>query len=359
MSSQQRHVHSDLPFYDSCSRHRECLSISSLKGIGQRRRDTSQASTDNMATTKPSLAVDMSKKQPAIRSERRTGQPSKEELPIPRSSQTHPGKTSNGPDETNASLFFIGTATTILEWNGLRLMTDPNFLHAGDHVHLGPGVTGTRKTNPAVDLEDLPPIDVVLLSHYHADHFDQKVEAELRRDLPIITTPHAQKHLGNKQNGESFSSVHALDAWEDMYVDLNSSSSSGSSPPHQPRLHVTGMPGKHVGDGLLSQANDILGAVPPTNGWMLELGYGSGNAEFSCGYRIYISGDTLFVNELEKIPELYTHAGKPIDLMLVHLGGTTIPGPSMPLLMVTMDAEQGLKLVQLVQPHVTIPIHYE
>jgi hypothetical protein len=30
-----------------------------------------------------------------------------------------------------------------------------------DHVHLGPGVTGTRKTNPAVDLHDLPRIDLV------------------------------------------------------------------------------------------------------------------------------------------------------------------------------------------------------
>jgi Cft2 family RNA processing exonuclease len=40
--------------------------------------------------------------------------------------------------------------------------------HAGDHVHLGPGVTGTRVTNPAVDLNDLPHVDAVLLSHYHA-----------------------------------------------------------------------------------------------------------------------------------------------------------------------------------------------
>jgi L-ascorbate metabolism protein UlaG (beta-lactamase superfamily) len=44
----------------------------------------------------------------------------------------------------------------------------PNFLHAGDHVHLGPGVTSARRTNPAVDLHELPRIDLVLLSHYHA-----------------------------------------------------------------------------------------------------------------------------------------------------------------------------------------------
>ena len=39
---------------------------------------------------------------------------------------------------------------------------------AGDHVHLGPGVTGTRLTDPAFPIEDLPSVDVVVLSHFHA-----------------------------------------------------------------------------------------------------------------------------------------------------------------------------------------------
>ncbi|OAP63104.1 hypothetical protein AYL99_02331 [Fonsecaea erecta] len=300
-----------------------------------------------------SITVDTSKKQSPIRNAAQ-GATLKDQLPPAKSSQTYPPQSSA---ESNASLFFVGTATTILEWEGLRLMTDPNFLHAGDHVHLGPGVRGTRKTNPAVDLHDLPHVDLVLLSHYHADHFDQEVEASLRRDLPIITTPHAHKHLAHKGHGEAFTAVHPLDAWESMSVNITSS----AAPTKCPHLRVTGMPGKHVGDGLLAKANDILGAIPPTNGWMLELGYTSdaSGADFECGYRIYISGDTLYVSELEKIPELYTHAGKPIDLMLIHLGGTTVPGPHMPLVMVTMDAAQGIKLVKLVQPEVTVPIHYD
>ena len=73
--------------------------------------------------------------------------------------------------------------------------------------------------------------------------------------------------------------------------------------------------------------------------------------------RIYISGDTLLVDELKEIPKRY--AGQNIDLMLIHLGGTTIPSPSVPLLMVTMDADQGLGLVKLIDPDLTIPIHYE
>ena len=77
----------------------------------------------------------------------------------------------------------------------------------------------------------------------------------------------------------------------------------------------------------------------------------------ACARRIYISGDTLMVDDLKDIPKHLD--GKGVDLMLVHLGGTTIPSPSMPLLMVTMDAKQGLELVRLIQPDLTIPIHYE
>lgn len=69
---------------------------------------------------------------------------------------------------------------------------------------------------------------------------------------------------------------------------------------------------------------------------------------FENGYRIYISGDTLMIDELKEIPEQYK--GKNIDLMLIHLGGTTIPGQSMPLLMVTMDAKQGVQLMRLINP---------
>jgi len=277
-----------------------------------------------------------------------------EQLPLPKQVNLHPSKSGS----ENASLFFVGTATTILEWEGLRLMTDPNFLHAGDHVHLGPGVTGTRQTNPAVDLHDLPNIHLVLLSHYHADHFDQEVEASLRRDLPIITTPHAKDSLTGKGQDESFNQVFDLDFFEHMMVNVSSTSASGKIP----RIKVTGMPGKHVPSGVLGAANDFLHAVPPTNGWMVELGYGKAQNEtsddgFDCGYRIYISGDTLLVDDLKAIPEHYKDQN--IDLMLIHLGGTTIPSPSLPLLMVTMDAKQGVELVKLICPDMTIPIHYD
>jgi len=276
-------------------------------------------------------------------------------LPDAKETKVHP---SNAPDSaTNASLFFIGTATTIIEWEGLRILTDPNFLHAGDHVHLGPGVNATRRTNPAIDLEELPHIDAILLSHYHEDHFDRLVEDKLSRSIPIITTPHAYSCLTSK-GADSFTNVHALDTWESLIIDVKPSKVTKGK---TPSLKVTGTPGKHVPPGPLNIANELLKAVPPTNGWMVELGYSAPESadadEFASGYRVYITGDTLMVDELKEIPQRYKDLN--IDLMLIHLGGTTIPGPSMPLLMVTMDAKQGVELMHLIDPDVTIPIHYD
>ena len=143
-------------------------------------------------------------------------------------------------------------------------------------MHLGPGVTGTRQTNPATDLHALPRIDLVLLSHYHADHFDQHVESSLRRSLPIVTTPHAHHHLSeSKSDDEKFTQVTALDTWEEGIVHIQGKEGAvryvGGKGVGK-GVKVTAMPGEHVPPGPLKVGNDLLGAVPPTNGWMVELG---------------------------------------------------------------------------------------
>lgn len=84
------------------------------------------------------------------------------------------------------------------------------------------------------------------------DHFDQKVEASLRRDLPIVTTAHAQKQLTDK-SADSFTKASALDPFESTMVD--------SSLGHH-RLRVTGMPGKRIPSKyVVKSLNSILHAA--------------------------------------------------------------------------------------------------
>src|SRR3954463_8871880 len=80
---------------------------------------------------------------------------------------------------TSGSIFFVGTATVILRACGFTILTDPNFLHKEDHVHLGFGLTSERLTEPALALEALPDIDFIVLSHFHEDHFDRLVQEKL------------------------------------------------------------------------------------------------------------------------------------------------------------------------------------
>lgn len=199
-------------------------------------------------------------------------------------------------DFATGSIFFIGTATIVLRYAGFTILTDPNFLHAGDHVHLGYGLTSKRVTNPALDIDALPPIDFVVLSHYHGDHFDRVAEEKLRKDLPIITNGYAVSKLKAK----GFTAPLALNTWDSVTVNKGDASA-----------RVTSMPGRHA-------PGAIKALLPPVMGSMLEFQ----SAANGTALRLYISGDTLVYDGLREIPRRYPQ----IDLALFHLGGTRILG---------------------------------
>src|SRR4028119_865815 len=228
----------------------------------------------------------------------------------------------NASDLASGSVFFVGTATTIIRFGGFTLLTDPNFLHAGDHVHLGYGLRSKRKTNPAIEIDDLPPLDLVLLSHLHGDHFDRVAEAKLDKAVPIVTTPHATRYL----EGKGFRPPSSLNTWESLLIHKG-----------DVRLRVTSMPGTHAPGPLRK-------VLPPVMGSMLEFAGADGGVRL----RMYITGDTLLYDRLREIPERYPE----IDLALLHLGGTRVLG-----LLVTMDAEQGVEAVRLINPRTAVPIH--
>src|SRR5438309_6234807 len=83
------------------------------------------------------------------------------------------------PDFANGSVLFIGNATVLIRYAGFTILTDPTFIHMHEQVSIGYGMHSTRLTNPAVDIGDLPPLDLIVLSHFHGDHFDQVAEHDL------------------------------------------------------------------------------------------------------------------------------------------------------------------------------------
>ena len=226
-------------------------------------------------------------------------------------------------DSENGSLFFIGTATVLLRYAGFTILTDPNFLHQGDHIHVGYGLQAVRQTNPALELDQLPSLDFVLLSHLHEDLFDRLVVKKLDKGVPIVTTTAAAKALRKK----GFRLTYGLDTWQAITMAKG-----------EQQLHITAMPGTH-GPGPLGKL------LPPVMGSMLEFETTRGNTSM----RLYITGDTLIFKQLQEIPKRYPD----IDLALLHLGGTKFFG-----VMLTMDAKQGVEAIRIINPHEAIPIHY-
>lgn len=230
----------------------------------------------------------------------------------------------SAPSSREGTVQFIGNATMLIRYGGLNILTDPNFVHQGDEVPLGYGLHATRLTNPALELDELPPIDAVVLSHFHGDHFDPLVARALDKNIPIITTPQASEQLLD----EGFRAPHALQTWESTTITRGNT-----------QLRVTAMPGKH-GPGLLNYA------LPEVMGSMLEFLDETGEV----AWRFHISGDTLMTELLEEIPRRYGD----IDLAAVHLGGTRVMG-----ILVTMDAEQGVEWMKLIPARTVLPIHYD
>lgn len=222
------------------------------------------------------------------------------------------------------SLEFIGTATTLLRLGPFTLLTDPNFLHRGQHAYLGKGLFSRRLTEPSLQPDELPAYDAVVLSHLHGDHFDRIARDRLPRDRPVLTTVPAARRLARW----GFDAGAGLRPWDRTTLERDGE-----------RLTLVSTPGQHAPGA----ARPLL---PPVMGSVLEVGdRGDGTP-----MRVYVTGDTLYRPWLREVVE---RVGA-LDAMVVHLGGTRILG-----ITVTMDGAQGADLVDLLEPRVTVPVHHD
>jgi L-ascorbate metabolism protein UlaG (beta-lactamase superfamily) len=239
--------------------------------------------------------------------------------------RTDPALDASVPAATD-DVLFVGNATLLIRFAGLTLLTDPNFIHAGEEIPLGYGMTTRRLTDPAIEFDDLPELDAVILSHFHADHFDRIAETRLDPDLRIVTTPDTATELEER----GFRMLTPLDTWATTEIVGDGATCT-----------VRAMPGRHA-------PAPITIALPEVMGSLLELRRAADEA--TVAVRIYISGDTIMYEGLREIADRESV----LDLAFLHLGGTRVLGMT-----VTMDADQGVELLETVRPRLAVPIHYD
>ncbi|RYP42090.1 hypothetical protein DL767_000455 [Monosporascus sp. MG133] len=215
----------------------------------------------------------------------------------------------------------IGTATAILELDGINLITDPFFSPAGTEWDVGIAVL-KNTDNPALGLQDRPVIDAVLLSHEdHPDNLDE-LGRRLLDGRRVLTTMDGAKKLAPRPG------VRGLRPWETVPLDIGGR-----------RFQVTATPCQHLPGGECT--GFILTAV--------EFGETDGlpNA-------IYFSGDTVYLEELAEMRKKFH-----ISVALLNVGAAVAPVGDSPPLQITMDGKQAARLFREIGADVLVPMHYE
>lgn len=219
-------------------------------------------------------------------------------------------------------LTHIGGPTVLIEVGGWRLLTDPTFDSAGGHYAFGWGTSSDKLTGPAVAVEDLPPIDAVLLTHdHHGDNLDVAGREVLRSAGTIVTTVSGARRLGELAP-RGLAAGHA----------------TRLSAPNRPDLDITATPARHGPPGSRPIAGEVVGFAVRRAGEERVL--------------VWITGDTVLHGPVRRAAKEMS-----VDVLLVHVGGVRFPvtGP----IRYTMTGRQAVELVGLVQPRVAVPVHYE
>ncbi|MBC2714784.1 MAG: MBL fold metallo-hydrolase [Desulfobacteraceae bacterium] len=92
------------------------------------------------------------------------------------------------------SVTFINHSTVLIQVDGVNILTDPIFTQRTSSLSwIGP----KRVRNPGVNIEDLPPLDVILVTHNHYDHLDIESLQLLQAQNPEKQPPLILSGLGN------------------------------------------------------------------------------------------------------------------------------------------------------------------
>lgn len=116
--------------------------------------------------------------------------------------------------ETAVRATWLGHSTVLVEIDGRRVLTDPVW---GAQLSPVPIVSPKRFQPVPVSIENLPPIDAVIVSHDHFDHLDRGSVARLARlGVPFVTPLGVGALLA--EFGVALANIHELDWWESVEI---------------------------------------------------------------------------------------------------------------------------------------------
>ncbi len=216
----------------------------------------------------------------------------------------------------DTTVTWIGHSTLLVQLDGVNLLTDPVWSQ-----RLGPlsGTVGVKRfTPPGIPLEDLPPIDVVLISHDHYDHLDEPTVRRLAHAFnPLFVVP-----LGIKPwlEERGITKVVELDWSESVKVK---------------GLEIVCAPAQHGSGRSLIDSGQRL--------WASWVVIGS--------KRFYFGGDSGYASHFEMIGHLLG----PFDLAALPIGSYTPRSIAKP---VHMSPEEALQAMRDLRAAAFIGIHW-
>lgn len=200
---------------------------------------------------------------------------------------------------------YIGHATVLLRLNGVAALTDPLY---SERISIY-----RRYVQPGVPLEELPPLDLILISHSHWDHLDTRTLKRLDERVVVVVPDGLQD--GVRDLG--FRDVRGLKPWETTTVR---------------RAEVMAVPAQH---------------------WGTHCGY-----LIHSGKTVYFAGDTGLFDGMREIG-----ARRTIDVALLPIGAyqphiAFFPGISRKMRSVHMAPEDVPPAAELLGARLVVPIHW-
>ena len=219
------------------------------------------------------------------------------------------------PPPQGLRISWIGHSTMLIEIDGYRLLTDPMFSERASPVDwAGP----LRFGPPALSMEELPPLDAVLISHDHYDHLDMDSIRTLDRPGLLFFVPlGVGAHL--EYWGVPAERIHELDWWQEARLG---------------ELRLACLPSRHFsGRGLFNRYSTLWAS------WAI----------LGPDHRVYFSGDTSQTPDFLEIGERYG----PFDIALIESAAYNYNWADSHL-----GPEQAIDAFLMVRGKLMVPIHW-